>query len=121
MNRYSIDIQTPHRLNHIYSLHRRAYQHKTSKIIEYMLTEALVLANDHIYLPGQNGPTKMSDAIFDMVCFIQLRYLLISLTMVFGGVTLGVFGEHESGKYNTRSAFYFRIRYLSSALVEPIC
>jgi hypothetical protein len=49
------------------SLHRRAYQHKTSKIIEHMLTEMLCAANDHILLPGLHGPVRIVDAIYDMV------------------------------------------------------
>jgi len=36
-------------------LHRRAYQHKTSNIIEYMLTEALEEADSHLKLQGSNG------------------------------------------------------------------
>ena len=37
------------------SLHRRAYQHKTTKIIEYMLTEALIKADPHLMLQGTKG------------------------------------------------------------------
>ena len=50
------------------SLHRRAYQHKTSKIVEHMLVEALIAANPFITIPGKSGPVKMSEAISDMVC-----------------------------------------------------
>ena len=50
------------------SLHRRAYQHKTCNIVEHMIVEALILANDHISLPGKGGRrVKMSEAIHDMV------------------------------------------------------
>lgn len=50
------------------SLHRRAYQHKTCNIVEHMIVEALILANDHIRLPGKDGRrVKMSEAIHDMV------------------------------------------------------
>ena len=37
------------------TLHRRAYQHKTTNIIDTMITEALVKANDHIKFVGKNG------------------------------------------------------------------
>lgn len=39
-------------------LHQRAYQHKTCNIIEYMLTEALVLADNFIEFQGKNGEDK---------------------------------------------------------------
>ncbi|XP_022106625.1 deoxynucleoside triphosphate triphosphohydrolase SAMHD1-like isoform X2 [Acanthaster planci] len=55
------------------SLHRRAYQHKVNKIIESMLVEVLVKANDHWLIKGKNGKMlKMSEAIDDMVAFTQL-------------------------------------------------
>ena len=58
-----------------YSLHKRAYQHRVANAIEMMLTEALVLANDHVFLRGTNGAkVKMSDAIGDME--VSLRSLL---------------------------------------------
>ncbi|CAI7999436.1 Deoxynucleoside triphosphate triphosphohydrolase SAMHD1 [Geodia barretti] len=54
-------------------LHRRAYQHKTSNIIEEMITEALVAANDHLLIPGKDGEkVKMSEAIKDPVAFTRL-------------------------------------------------
>jgi HD superfamily phosphohydrolase len=54
-------------------LHRRAYQHKTSNIIEEMVTEALVAANDHLLIPGKDGKkVKMSEAIEDPVAFTRL-------------------------------------------------
>ena len=34
------------------SLHRAAYQHKTSNAVECMLTEALLLADDHLDVDG---------------------------------------------------------------------
>ncbi|XP_064399038.1 deoxynucleoside triphosphate triphosphohydrolase SAMHD1-like isoform X2 [Halichondria panicea] len=54
------------------SLHRRAYQHKTSNIIEYMLTEALLKADPHLYLRGVNGSVRMSEAIHDPVAYTRL-------------------------------------------------
>jgi HD superfamily phosphohydrolase len=54
-------------------LHRRAYQHKTSNIIEEMITEALVAANNHLLIPGTgNAEVKMSEAIRDPVAFTRL-------------------------------------------------
>lgn len=55
------------------SLHRRAYQHKTCNIIERMLVEALLLANDHFTLTGTGGrPVRMSEAIYDPVAYTEL-------------------------------------------------
>ncbi|XP_053387221.1 deoxynucleoside triphosphate triphosphohydrolase SAMHD1-like [Mercenaria mercenaria] len=57
-----------------YLLHNRAYQHKTNNIIEYMISEALVSANDFITFPGQNGKQcKMSEAIDDMEAYSLLN------------------------------------------------
>jgi HD superfamily phosphohydrolase len=45
-------------------LHRRAYQHKTVKIIEYMIAEALKIADEHITIPiDSNDGCKMSETI----------------------------------------------------------
>ena len=41
--------------DHRYNLHKRAYQHRVARICEDMLTEAMVLANDHVTLPGTDG------------------------------------------------------------------
>ncbi|EGD83500.1 SAM domain and HD domain-containing protein 1 [Salpingoeca rosetta] len=55
------------------SLHRRAYQHKTCNIIEHMIVEALLQANDHIRLPGTGGRrVRISDAIHDMEAYTHL-------------------------------------------------
>ena len=35
------------------SLHRSAYQHRTSNAVEIMLTEALALANPYVKVPGK--------------------------------------------------------------------
>lgn len=54
-------------------LHRRAYQHKTTIIIEYMICEALLLANEHLLIPGLNGHLlKLSDTIYDMVAYTKV-------------------------------------------------
>ena len=64
-----------------YSLHKRAYQHRVANAIEMMLTEALVLANDHVFLRGTNGAkVKMSDAIGDME--VSPRSLLFPLLCI---------------------------------------
>lgn len=60
------------------SLHRRAYQHKTARIIEHMITEVFVLANDYISIPGSNGPCRMSDAIHDPKAFMLLTDDILS-------------------------------------------
>eukprot|EP01147_Barroeca_monosierra_P002686 gene2686-5576_t len=55
------------------SLHRRAYQHKTCNIIEHMIVEALLAANDYIKLPGTNSnDIRISDAIHDMEAYTHL-------------------------------------------------
>ena len=54
-------------------LHRRAYQHKNKKIIELMITEAMIKADEHIRIQGQNGAMlKMSECIHDTEAYTKL-------------------------------------------------
>jgi len=56
-----------------HSLHRRAYQHKVVKLIDHMVGEALVKANDGLLIEGPNGERhRMSDAIWDMEVYSRL-------------------------------------------------
>ncbi|XP_034000670.1 deoxynucleoside triphosphate triphosphohydrolase SAMHD1-like [Trematomus bernacchii] len=56
-----------------YSLHRRAYQHNVVKIIEYMITEAFLLADEHIQIEGSGGDMfTLSTAITDMEAYTKL-------------------------------------------------
>jgi len=61
-----------------YSLHKRAYQHKVSRVIESMYMEALVAANDFVIVHGKEGKSlKMSQTIYDMEAYSKLSdYLL---------------------------------------------
>ena len=61
-----------HNLTPAHSLHRRAYKHKTCIILEHMLTDALVAANDFILIPSPHGPKRMSEAIDDMVSAVRV-------------------------------------------------
>ncbi|XP_045193463.2 deoxynucleoside triphosphate triphosphohydrolase SAMHD1-like [Mercenaria mercenaria] len=55
------------------TLHRRAYQHKTTNIIDTMIVEALVKANNYIKFAGKDGhEVRMSDAIHDMKAYSQM-------------------------------------------------
>ncbi|KAI4883971.1 hypothetical protein NFI96_027538 [Prochilodus magdalenae] len=72
-----------------HSLHRKAYQHKTAIIIEFMITEALVKADPHILIKGSKGKkykmsraikhmeayTKLTDHIFDQILYSTKRKL----------------------------------------------
>uniref|UniRef100_A0A8C4Z094 HD/PDEase domain-containing protein n=1 Tax=Gadus morhua TaxID=8049 RepID=A0A8C4Z094_GADMO len=54
-------------------LHRRAYKHKVSNIVETMITEAFVLADQHLQFKGSDGKMfTMSTAIEDMVAYTKL-------------------------------------------------
>uniref|UniRef100_A0A671W426 HD domain-containing protein n=1 Tax=Sparus aurata TaxID=8175 RepID=A0A671W426_SPAAU len=55
-----------------YYLHKRAYQHKVTKIIEAMMTDALVKANKHINFEGSKGKYTLSEAIDDMEAYTKL-------------------------------------------------
>ncbi|XP_067651408.1 deoxynucleoside triphosphate triphosphohydrolase SAMHD1-like [Haliotis asinina] len=65
------------------SLHRRAYQHRGNKIVEAMLVEALVKADDHIKIPGKNGSLlKMSECINDMAAYTLLTDHVLHQVMI---------------------------------------
>ncbi|XP_017270422.1 deoxynucleoside triphosphate triphosphohydrolase SAMHD1 isoform X2 [Kryptolebias marmoratus] len=54
-------------------LHRRAYQHKVCNIIETMITEAFLKADEHIQIEGSGGAKfTLSKAIDDMVAYTKL-------------------------------------------------
>lgn len=55
------------------TLHKRAYQHRVNVIIETMITEAFLKANDYLKFPGSNGKLfTMSEAIHDMEAYSKL-------------------------------------------------
>ncbi|XP_071091588.1 deoxynucleoside triphosphate triphosphohydrolase SAMHD1-like [Haliotis cracherodii] len=65
------------------SLHRRAYQHRGNKIVEAMLLEAMIKADDHIKIPGANGSmVKMSKCIEDMVAYTRLTDHILNQIML---------------------------------------
>ncbi|TDG96859.1 hypothetical protein EPR50_G00234330 [Perca flavescens] len=54
-------------------LHRRAYQHRVNKIIEYMIAEAFVKADELIKIKGSGGKEfTLSTAIDDMEAYTKL-------------------------------------------------
>lgn len=54
-------------------LHRRAYQHKVGNIIETMITEAFLKADNHIWFEGSGGKMfTLSTAIDDMEAYTKL-------------------------------------------------
>ncbi|XP_053249861.1 deoxynucleoside triphosphate triphosphohydrolase SAMHD1 isoform X1 [Podarcis raffonei] len=54
-------------------LHRRAYQHKISNIIETMITDALLKANPHIIIKGSGGEEyNIATAREDMEAYTKL-------------------------------------------------
>lgn len=60
-------------------LHQRAYQHKTGKAIEYMIRDALVLANEHFLIPGREEMCKMSECIDDMWAYSKLNDSILDM------------------------------------------
>eukprot|EP00794_Sanderia_malayensis_P018822 gene18822-20718_t len=55
------------------SLHRKAYQHKTCKLLDMMFSEALVAANPFVEIPSKNGKKKISESINDMAAYTNLN------------------------------------------------
>lgn len=55
------------------ALHRRAYQHNVGNIIETMITDALLKADDYIKIPGTKGKMcKLSETVDDMEAYQKL-------------------------------------------------
>ncbi|XP_052818005.1 deoxynucleoside triphosphate triphosphohydrolase SAMHD1-like [Mya arenaria] len=77
------DSETLYDMFHIrQTLNRIAYSHKTSNIIQKMVTEAFVKANDHIKFVGEKGiEKKMSEAIHDMKAFSQMTDHVFNLIL----------------------------------------
>jgi len=56
-----------------FNLHRKVYTHRVVKQIELMVTDALVLANDHVKVFGSDGElVRMSDCVRDMEAYTNL-------------------------------------------------
>ncbi|XP_067097028.1 deoxynucleoside triphosphate triphosphohydrolase SAMHD1-like [Osmerus mordax] len=56
-----------------FSLHRRAYKHRVVEVIELMIADALVKANEHIKIEGSGGEMfRMSDTIDDMEAYTKI-------------------------------------------------
>ncbi|KAH9490942.1 SAM domain and HD [Bulinus truncatus] len=56
-----------------YSLEKCAYKHKVISGIEIMVTEALIMANDHVTYPGKdNKAVKLSECCEDMFAYTEL-------------------------------------------------
>ncbi|XP_036961527.1 deoxynucleoside triphosphate triphosphohydrolase SAMHD1-like isoform X2 [Acanthopagrus latus] len=55
-----------------YYLHKRAYQHKVTKIIETMMTDAFVKADKHIKIEGSKEEYTLSTAMQDMEAYTKL-------------------------------------------------
>ncbi|XP_049920193.1 deoxynucleoside triphosphate triphosphohydrolase SAMHD1-like [Epinephelus moara] len=54
-------------------LHRRACQHSVNKIVEFMIAEAFVKADEHIQIEGSGGKmSTLSTAIDDMEAYTKL-------------------------------------------------
>ena len=76
-SRVPYDLHHTH-LAHRYTLHKRAYQHRVGNAVELMVSEALWLADPHVFLPGKDGAmVRMSETTKDMVAYYKLGdYLL---------------------------------------------
>ncbi|KAL5015376.1 hypothetical protein ScPMuIL_009646 [Solemya velum] len=75
------------------TLHRRAYQHKVSNIVEYMVGEALVSADAHLRFQGKDGPELETSR--DILQKILLRKLYKHI----GHTKPGHFKEEDLPRY----------------------
>jgi HD superfamily phosphohydrolase len=68
-----------------FRMHKLVYTHKVVKAIEYMLTDALKLADPYILIDGTVTPMfpigkyKMSETIFDMAAFAKMKDSIIDI------------------------------------------
>lgn len=60
------------------TLHRRAYQHSVGNIIETMITEAMLKADEFMKIPGTNGKMrKLSETVDDMEAYQKLTDFIV--------------------------------------------
>jgi len=70
-----------------FKMHRTVYTHKTVKQVEYMIVDALTLANDDVIIHGKpcpqvpDGQYKMSETIFDMSAYVQMKDSILDYIM----------------------------------------
>jgi HD superfamily phosphohydrolase len=68
-----------------FDMHKRVYQHHTVKAIEFMLVDALILANEYILISGTineafpDGMYKMSECINDAEAMSKLNDSIVDL------------------------------------------
>lgn len=71
-----------------FQMHHRVYTHKVVKQVEFMITDALILADDYIMIPGSKTPSnpsglyKMSQSIDDMEAFSKLNDSILDVIMM---------------------------------------
>ena len=71
-----------------YRMHRTVYTHKTVKQIEFMITDALQLADEYIRISGTpneafpDGQYKLSECVFDMAAFAKLKDTVLDHIML---------------------------------------
>lgn len=64
-------------------LHRKGYQHRVVKIIDRMMVDAWLAADDHIKVTGKNGQQyKLSEACDDVSAFVKLTDEWLNQTIV---------------------------------------
>jgi hypothetical protein len=66
-----------------HSLHLRAYQHQVAGAVEWMIVEALMLAEPYVTVPGKDGiPRRFSECVDDMHAYWKLgEYILKQIEM----------------------------------------
>ncbi|XP_059905135.1 deoxynucleoside triphosphate triphosphohydrolase SAMHD1-like isoform X11 [Gadus macrocephalus] len=93
-------------------LHRRACQHKVKNIVETMITEAFVLADQHLQFEGSDGQMfTMSTAIDDMVAYTKLtdnvfEQILYSTSMELAGAREILTNIHNRRLYKCVGQIY---------------
>ncbi|XP_032431653.1 deoxynucleoside triphosphate triphosphohydrolase SAMHD1-like isoform X2 [Xiphophorus hellerii] len=72
-----------------FSLHKRAYQHKVSNSIEWMIGDAFLKADKHIKIQGKDGKMfTLSTAIDDMVAYTKLTDAIFDCILNSSGAEL---------------------------------
>ncbi|XP_021349063.1 deoxynucleoside triphosphate triphosphohydrolase SAMHD1-like, partial [Mizuhopecten yessoensis] len=65
------------------TLHKRAYQHRVNAIIEHMITEAFLKADEHLKFLGADGKlVTMSQSIHDMEAYSKLTDSVFDLILM---------------------------------------
>ena len=96
-------------------LHKHAYQHRVTKIVDRMMVDCWLLANEHIRRKGSDGKMyKLSEAWKDIVAFEKLNDDLFSLIKDSDSEEPGILKAQELIRRILKRDFYRELATIKS-------